>query len=431
MDWLTQLPLGDRLRRLEVRELAVRGRVGGVLTLVFAYPEMDGRDAVGKLRLFLPPELHENPARRVPLVHNAGYELDEAGAVGLLAKGYAVCTPHAHPRNPLGRGVNLDRAILHAVRALPFIDPRRVGIQGGSAGGWMTLMLAADTFPLTWAMPDVPPIHWGYNAEYIGRHQAMGAPPPGSDKPRMPFVLAVGGIAAQAKELYGMPFESQSFLANSPLSHLDTITAPTLMTCSTADILVPIDQVDAALVQPINKSLFPPGFTTALAPRFPGVKSKRTLLSALNPRDYERFVVPPPPPGKPLVLPFSKTKTWSVVAVDEGPVEPSDGHTKNAWGMDHEPFRLWAEARGVTPEQLTRPVLERLMRRYRGEPWRPFLIHGKPANAFDYPDAERADVLLSLRAFAQDPACAKRLAHHYAQLPDSLKVLGPTLPKVL
>ena len=49
------------------------------------------------------------------------------------------------------------------------------------------------------------------------------------------------------------------------------------------------------------------------------------------------------------------------------------------------------------------------------------------ANQLDYPEAERADVLLGLTAFAVDDACATRLAQHYANLPDTLKVLGPQL----
>ena len=39
--------------------------------------------------------------------------------------------------------------LLHITRALSFVDDSRVIISGGSAGGWMTLMLAAETFPLS------------------------------------------------------------------------------------------------------------------------------------------------------------------------------------------------------------------------------------------------------------------------------------------
>ena len=112
----------------------------------------------------------------------------------------------------------------------------------------------------------------------------------------------------------------------------------------------------------------------------------------------------------PLVLPFSKDKVWSIVVVDEGPVEPTIGHFKYHWAVDHEPFRKWAEERGVTADQLTAPKLERLMKRLRGEPWLPLRVRPGRAgeeiagNQLDYPEAERADVLLGLQAFAADDA---------------------------
>jgi hypothetical protein len=452
-DWLAQLfpdlgpgdHLDHRLRRLDATEFDVGGRLAGAVTVELPCPGVDGRDLVGKARVFLPPALREDRTRRVPLVHVAGYETNEAGAGGLLALGYAVSTPHAHPLNPLGRGVNLDRAILHAVRRLSCVDPLRVSVQGGSAGGWMTLMLAADAFPLVWAMPDVPPIHWGYNAAYIAEHQAMAAAPPGG-KPRLPLVLVVGGIAEQSRTLYGVPFESPSYLAVSPLGHLDTVTAPTLVVFTTADLLVPVDQVGADLVQPLDPKLFPDGFSMAMTERFPDVDGQRTLLGALPAERRELFRIPPVAdpvrlvtggtpsgPAKPLVLPFSKEKVWSVVVIDEGAPEPDVGHFKYLWQMDHEPFRLWAEARGVTPDQLTGPKLERLMRRLRGEPWRPLKVRHQGAeteiegNQLDYPEAERADVLLGLAAFAGNDACAVRLGELYAQLPERLKALGATL----
>jgi hypothetical protein len=353
--------------------------------------------------------------------------------------------PHRTP-TPLGRGVNLDRAILHAVRRLPCIDPLRVSVQGGSAGGWMTLMLAADAFPLVWAMPDVPPIHWGYNAAYIGEQQSMAAAPPGSDKPRLPVLAIVGGIAEQSKTLYGVPYDSPAFLAVSPLAHLDTITAPTLVTFSTADMLVPVDQVGAELVKPLDPNLFPAGFSTRMTDRFPGVGGKRTLLKVLSSRQYELFRIPPiddptrsgpdgAPQGeaKPLVLPFSKDRIWSIVVIDEGPVGPAVGHFKYHWAVDHEPFRKWAEARGVAADQLTAPKLQRLMKRLRGESWLPLQVRPGvkgdeiAGNQLDYPEAERADVLLGLAAFAADDARATRLARLYARLPRKLKVLGDRL----
>lgn len=435
--------LAHRLRRTDAGELAMGGKVGGSVIVELSYPGLDGKEETGQARIFLPPVVRTDPTARVPLIHYAGYELDEAGGIGLAARGYVVCTPHAHPLNPLSRGVNLDRAILHAVRRLACVDPLRVSIQGGSAGGWMTLMLTADSFPLVWSMPDVPPIHLGYNAAYIGENQGNAGP---AEKPRLPGLRIVGALAEQMRTLYGMPYDSATFLAVSPLAHLDTVTVPTLALFTTADMLVPIDQVDAGLIRPLDPKLFPAGFTTALSDRFPGVNGQRTLLKALPASQFELFPLTskeqparlgpdgsPQGAAKAMTLPFSKEKVWSVVVVDEGPVDPTDGHFKYNWSLDHEPFRAWAEARGVTADQLTAPKLQRLMKRLRGEPWRPLKVRpgGKGAevagNQLDYPEAERVDVLLGLRAFATDDARAARLAQLYAALPAELKALGASL----
>lgn len=453
-EWLARLfphtgkpdRLAHRLKRLDATEIDISGQMGGSVIVELTYPDVAGRDEVGQARVFLPPVVRKDPTRRVPLIYVAGYDADQAGASGWLAKGYAVCTPHAHPLNPLGRGINLDVAILHAARRLPCVDPLRVSIQGGSAGGWMTLMLTAEAFPLVWAMPDVPPIHWGYNAAYIADNEALAGPAPGSTAARMPVLLQVAVISHQAEALYGVPFDSTAYLAASPLAHLDTITAPVQAVFSTADMLVPVGQVGADLVQPIDRKLFPEGFSSAMTLRFPGVGGARTLLSALPSARYELFRASASPdaarlnldgspsgPAKSLVLPYSKQKTWSIVVIDEGAPEPTVGHLKYNWAFDHEPFRVWAEARGVTADQLTQPKLERLMKRMRGEQWRPFQV--RPGgqgpeivgNQLDYPEAERADVLIGLAAFATDDARALRLARLYAQLPSGMKALGPRL----
>ena len=452
--WLTALfpdpaqadHVGRRLRASETSEVKIPGGVGGVVSVELTYLDSDGREQTGRARIFVPPALRTDPHQRVPLIHNAGYECGENEAAGLLAQGYAVSTPHAHPLNPLGRGPNLDRAILHAVRQLSWVDPQRVAIYGGSAGGWMTLMLSADAFPLVWSIPMVPPVHVGYNMAFISENESRAAAAAESGQPRMPVLLQVASIARQAEALYGVPFEDPAYLAVSPLAHLDTITAPTLVTFSTADLLVPIDQVAEELVYDFDAAAFPAGFDTRIPGRFPGVNGARTLLAALDRDGYELFkLVPGPNPkrldrgeeggGTPTEanLPFSTGKTWSVVILDEGPVEPLVGHLKYAWTINHEAFRAWAEQQGVAADQLTLPKLTRLMHRMLGQPWQPFeaRLKGAPtltaAHQLDYPEAERADVLLGLTAFAADDARASRLASLYAQLPEHLQVLGAEL----
>lgn len=438
--------LAHRFRRVEASDWDANGTVAGVVTVEVTYPGLTGNDESGLARIFLPAELGKHPERTAPLVFHAGYEIDDPRAAALVAKGYVVCTPRAHPLNPLGRGINLDVALFHAARQLLFVDPRRVMIQGGSAGGWMTLMLAADAFPLVCTMPEAPPLHWGYNAAYFSEHQAMAAAPAGSSTPVMPLMRIVGAIADQSRALYGVPFDAETYLAVSPLAHLDTLTVPTLMVTSTADTLVPIEQVDQSLVVPFDPRTFPAGFSTALTERFPGVNGHRSLLPLLTESRYALFRLPvgesptrfgpnvvPEGPAKTVTLPFSKEKLWSIVVMEEGAVAPTSGHFKYFWSFDYEPFREWTMTRGVQPDQLTALKLQRLMKRLAGQSWLPVRIlpagstREQLANVLDYPEAERADVLSGLLAFASDDACAAQLAREYERLPAELKRLGPTL----
>ena len=92
--------------------------------------------------------------------------------------------------------MNPDVALLHLARALPWVDDTRVVIGGGSAGGWMTLLLAAETFPLAGAAPDVPPVNWGYNGAYFFK-QLDKAGPSGASAARVPAAVCRGN-AAQA-----------------------------------------------------------------------------------------------------------------------------------------------------------------------------------------------------------------------------------------
>jgi pimeloyl-ACP methyl ester carboxylesterase len=420
---------------------------GGQVTCEFLHRTFDGQTEKAQARLFLPPQVRLDPNARVPLVHNAGYEIDAAAAAGLVAKGWVVSTPHAHPRNPLDRGPNLDIALLHAARALPCVDDAKVLIQGGSAGGYMTLMLAAETFPLISATPMVPPVNWGYNAAYFIHNRALAtAIPPGGETPAMPVLTAVVTLAESGRKTMGDDTDADSWLMSSPISQLESITAPVQVVWSTGDMLVPADQVAAQFLRAPKPGVYPDGFTSSITALMKRPRTRATLLDLLPKSAYETFLVPVPAgapsltDGKPLTgtapaleLPFSKDRVWSIVVVDEGPPVPAAGHFCYWSNPNYEPFMKWALARGIAADQLTVPKLTRLMMRLQGKEYRPVTSRPEGAEApvnvvrLDFPAAERQDVLRGLIAFAADNTRAQRLATCYAQLPAGLKALGPSL----
>jgi Prolyl oligopeptidase family len=454
-EWLVRLfpdtgepdECAHRFRRVEAVELPVGEHVGGQVTCEFVYRAVDGATQKALARIFLPSQVRDGPHARVPLMCNAGYDIEPAAALALIARGWAVSTPYAHPENPLGRGPNLDVALLHAARALPFVDNTRVMVQGGSAGGYMALMLAAETFPLVCALPMVPPVNWGYNAAYFFYNREVAtAVPPGSAEAAMRVLTIVIPLGDAARQYLGPDTDADSWLMSSPVSQLDCFTAPVQVVWSTGDILVPIDQVGAQFVRGLKPSAFPSSFTASIDALMSRPETRATLLDGLPEDAYEAFLVPVPP-GAPILeyerepsgppvsveLPFSRERVWSIVVIDEGPLEPDAGHFRYAITPVQEPFLRWALARGITADQCTVPKLTRLMMRLIGREYRPFVTQPEGAAApidavrLDFPEAERQDVLRGLLAFAEEPRRAKRLAACYGQLPRDLKALGPTL----
>ncbi len=452
LQWLAQLfpwtgepdEFSHRLQRLELRSFAVGSKICGEVTCKFYYPEVDGRRAEGLVRFFLPPEL-KNAGTKVPLLHTAGYEVDAGWAKPWLRKGFAVTTVHAHALNPVARGPNLEYALLHIIRALPFVDDSKVALWGGSAGGYMTLMLAAQTFPLSCAVPLVPPTNLVYNFDYFKNSNALAhLPSQLTGGPALPVLASVLELLDQVKPVLGPEFESEAYYYTSPVAQLDGITAPVLAVFSTADMLVPIDQQCADWYVPFAPDMFPRGFQMRLEQLVKQPKYRQRLLDVLPGDAYQVFKVDVPkgaPAFRPdftadapvkLELPFSLAKQWSLDVVEEGAPLPYLGHFKYNFDVDFAPFVEAAFQQGIQPSQLTQARLELLMRRYGGHERYTFKVKpaGKPAftaRRLDYPLAEKADVLRGLATFARTDACAKVLYTRYEQLPAHLKLLGAHL----
>ena len=195
----------------------------------YMYLDTQGRETVGKAKLYVPSDVQDG-TKRVPLYYSAGYELDDRSALIHAGRGYAVVTPRDLKANPLVQTPNPDIALLHIARSLPFVDDTRVVIGGGSAGGYLTLMLAAETFPLAGAAADVPPVNWGYNAAYFLQQKNWPEhAAPDAKTAALPVFHAVASIAEAALAVYGTHTDEPIWFRHSPLSQLDTITCPVIV----------------------------------------------------------------------------------------------------------------------------------------------------------------------------------------------------------
>jgi hypothetical protein len=393
----------------------------------FNYRDPEGKEKEGKATIYVPLPIRDNPKAKVPLYFSAGYEIDDNAALTHLRQGFAVVTPRALEANPLIRGANPDIALMHIVRSLPFVDDEHVVIGGGSAGGYMTLMLAAETFPVAGAAPDVPPVNWGYNAAYFFKQRDRIAPTKGEAVSRVPVPNGVGVMLQPATKVYGDDFGDGTWFVHSPVAHVATITCPVSAYWTTADVLVPMDQVGAKWVKPFDKTKFPAGFTMDPMALVESIEGRTRLTDVLKESEYEVFVVQSPKANpKPREVPLSKTKQWSIMIIDEGPPEPQVGHLKYGGAWTRNEFFDRARKNKIAADQLTEAKLMRLMDRYAGKEWLPSKL-----KHLDDLKSERADVVRGLRTYCKFPENAKRFAELYDKLPSERRVLDASIVKEL
>jgi hypothetical protein len=278
-------------------------------------------------------------------------------------------------------------------------------------------------------------VNWGYNAAYF--LQKESGVKPGSDVKagdqdtnKTPVFDVIVPIVKQAVEVYGDETSGATYFRHSPLAHLETITCPVSVCWTTADMLVPIDQVGEQWVRPFDAQKFPTAFTFDPATLAPSPEGRLRAVDVLAETDYELFVLSEATikqrfaeaqsSKQPAELPFSAERRWSITILDEGAPEPHLGHTKYPVPWSQLNFATHALAAGFETSQLTRVKLERLMDRYAGLEW---LASGGLTH-LDEPESEQADVLRGLKTYvAAGGGHARAFAELYSQLPARRRVL--------
>jgi len=397
---------------------------------LFTYLDPKGDEKEAKAKLFFPESIKANEAAKLPLFFAAGYELPDGAEQLYTRQGWIVVSPSELSTNPLIRSANPDIALLHLARALPWVDDSRVVIGGGSAGGWMTLLLAAETFPLAGAAPDVPPMNWGYNGAYFFKQLDIAGPAGGSAA-KVPAMFDVGTMLKACQDVYGKQYDDSTWFAESPIAQVSTITCPVSVYWSTADVLVPINQIGADWVQAFDASQFPTGFTMDPAKLMESRDGRLRLMDVLAKSDYEIFRLDVPEgtalhnvPGSPGTvktreLPVSKDKLWSISIIDEGAPVPGIDHRKYDFMPTHGDFLIHVTSGKVAKSQLTPAKLARLMDRYAGKEFLPSRL-----KHLDHRASERADVLRGLKTYvASSSENRENFANLYGKLAPARQVL--------
>jgi hypothetical protein len=437
-----------RIVDLEVGDDELGGERVGVVSIRFTAEDLRGDEYVASAYMYLPGAVADGGVERSPVWFNCGYELNVAHVPRQLRRGRIVVTsvepqgsevfPHA---SPLARGPNTDYVLAHLVRGARFVDPARIVYGGGSAGGYAALLVAAEAFPAPVTVPNVPVVNLVYEGAYCATTcpQILADPP--AEYPLMSLLMA--GFVQLLEEGwargYGTDVSASGWFDHSPVAHLDRITGPVATCFSTADFLVPIEQVGATVAAGTLADL-PNGVVMAAGDLTDEPRAAVRLLEALGEAAELRVVAVPEgarearmdqldltmsTPQVPLPIPASASRgqQWLVTVVDEGPTVLGIGHTRHGFDPEFEAFIERQLIEGIGIDQLTMAKLDQLIDRWSGTEW---LAAG--FRHLDRQAAERADVERGLHLYcSRSPAHAKHFADLYAQLPGSRRVFPDDL----
>ena len=173
----------------------------GYVTVTIPYRNMRGETALGQARLYFKHDLFESRARP-PVYCSAYYPLGPGTALEFCDLGYVVVTPHDEKYSrtlPFGDSYNLNKAMLQWVRRLDCVDRLRLQIGGASAGGYMTLAMGSEIFPLSALVSDLPAVNWAYGINYLFVNQGPAGSllPPEVERP-LPVLAMVAPWGAPA-----------------------------------------------------------------------------------------------------------------------------------------------------------------------------------------------------------------------------------------
>lgn len=389
--------------------------------LTIAFVSKDGTPTTRLLRVYLP----EAASQPMPLIFTAHYEMPASSPELKLycAKGWAVSTPlnfqNAYNGQLTDDDLVFNSAALTAVRRLPEIDRNRIAIIGGSAGGYMTLMLSAlhlgpccavsfsGVTNITFNFAAYFEHAQGYNREALLQLSETDR----ADLMRrievmpIPVLGAVGDLFSPIRENFPDLADEARLAAFSPACLTDYFSHPILLTHFTSDVLVPIDQLTRSFTYQTPGESLPAGFRLRLADFDMPKRLSHSLVESLPASDVQEVLVPAPEGNSDVIPAFDLNKRFNITVFDEGSVEAVAGHQKN-YGLGKQDASQYIEAQFARSSHqtnwLTPAKLIAMAERYHGSSIQLPAYPGDDPDLYGTLAAHRRAVLEELTDFIEN-----------------------------
>lgn len=395
-----------------------------IVRVTLPFLNIYGEPRIGQARMVV-KRTNVRTNEKIPGFCHVHYELSINDAQKWADEGWAVFSAVYNDQAPIGvsvgDGYNQARALIQWARRCPFVDSARLHLDGGSQGGYMVLAMSAAMFPVVSATADVPVVNWAYNLNYFESNRPLTAGYATPFESPMPILASVTPLADMCYEHFPQDLTHDTWYQISPISYLDEITNPVLVTCITGDMLVPIEQIYRHSFSPDDWALFPAGYIRDFDKLAPTEKTRITLIEALPeakralhrvPRQEHSYLISkemrlkkedhPKKKPDPLNRPWDPAYQWNICILDEGPPVPWADHSTWAWNTHPKRFVDFYRQKPPSSTLLTVSKLEHLLKRYVGSQTEyPLLKDGTSINRLNFATLEKIDVLSALISYAK------------------------------
>ena len=345
----------------------------------------------------------QNVAGPMPLIYVPHYEMGE-DAVELrayISKGWAVASPTAfndnYNRQLTDDDLVFNNAAFYALWHMPEFDRERIALVGGSAGGYMTLMLNGLQLGICASVANSPVANIYFNFYYyfnkgqelnlktIAEDTKKGTALTGINRAAkegltndvlecltelpIPFMAGLMGIFSPLLDNFPDKEDVERWEALTGVGLAECFCSPIMVNHCTSDVLVPVGQISRRFIYDQPGDSLPEDFDAGLPVNFPG-KLKYSLEECLPADDTRIERIPVPENAPDSILPFDIDKRFNLNIFDDGPIEGYGSHSSrmDVGRRDDVPYldEMFKKTVSQT-NRLTPAMLKALLQRYQGK----------------------------------------------------------------